>query len=89
MSEAGLWGAELPVDLDRKTQFLRTDRRVRSSAAARGVGPQIVLQFSPPFVTFLSPSWRLPLVVLLLVPLIGRGIVVAPKALRPCVVWGC
>jgi hypothetical protein len=42
MSEAGLWGAELPVDLDRKTQFLRTDRRVRSSAAARGVGPQIV-----------------------------------------------
>jgi hypothetical protein len=42
MSEAGLWAAELPVDLDRKTQLLRTDRRVRSSAAARGVGPQIV-----------------------------------------------
>jgi hypothetical protein len=42
MSEAGLWAAELPVDLGRKTQLLRTARRVRSSAAARGVGPQIV-----------------------------------------------
>jgi hypothetical protein len=45
-------------------------------------GPQIVLHFSPPFITYLSPSWQLPLVVLLLIPLIGRGIVVAPKALN-------
>ena len=46
------------------------------------VGPQIVLHFSPPFITYLAPSWQLPFVVLLLIPLIGRGTVVAPKALN-------
>ena len=46
-------------------------------------GPQLVLHFSPPsFITSLSPSWQLPLVVVLLIPLIGRGTIVAPKALN-------
>jgi len=46
------------------------------------VAPEIVLHFSPPFITYLSPSWQLPLVVVLLIPLIGRSTVVAPKALN-------
>jgi hypothetical protein len=46
------------------------------------VAPEIVLHFSPPFITYLSPSWQLALVVVLLIPLIGRGTVVVPKALN-------
>jgi hypothetical protein len=45
------------------------------------VSPQIVVHLSTQSFTFLSPSWRLPLVVILLVLLIGRGKVVVPKAM--------
>ncbi|MEU7904438.1 hypothetical protein [Actinoplanes sp. NPDC049118] len=43
--------------------------------------PQLVTLSTPSF-TYLSPLWQLPLVVLLLIPLIGRGTVVAPRALN-------
>jgi hypothetical protein len=46
------------------------------------VAPEIVLHFSPPFITYFAPSWQLPFVVVLLIPLIGRGTVVAPTALN-------
>ena len=42
------------------------------------VAPQLV---TPSF-TFLLPSWQLPLVVVLVIPLIGRGTVVAPRTLN-------
>jgi hypothetical protein len=39
-------------------------------------------QLAPSNITYLAPSWQLPLVVVLLIPLIGRGTVVAPKVLN-------
>ena len=50
--------------------------------ALQMAGPHIVMQFSPPVFSYLSPSWQLPPVLLLLIPLIGRGTVVAPRTLN-------
>ena len=44
--------------------------------------PQLLLHVAGPSFPYLSPSWQLPLVVVLLIPLVGRGRVVAPKALN-------
>lgn len=47
------------------------------------VAPDIVWYLSTqPFTYYLSPSWQMPLVVVLLIPLIRRGPVVAPRALN-------
>jgi hypothetical protein len=46
------------------------------------VAPQFVLYFSSSSFSYLSPAWQLPLVLMLLIPLIGRGRVVAPRALN-------
>jgi hypothetical protein len=47
------------------------------------ISPGIVQHFSPlPFTYFVSPAWQLLFVLVLLIPLIGRGPVMAPKALN-------
>ena len=48
----------------------------------QAAAPAIVLHFSSGFIRYLSPSWHLAFTVVLLLPLVGRGTVVAPKALN-------